>query len=237
MTYELLSFPGDKDLARSAAARWLETLTAAQSQKAPFVVALSGGRIARVFFSAVADAAKGKAQLFRPVHFFWADERCVPPDHPESNYRVAQELLFGALGIPQSQIHRIRGEDSPETAARMAEQELLGVAPNIGGVPVFDLIFLGMGEDGHVASLFPGERTSSAEKEPVYRSVRASKPPPERVTLSYSVIAAAREVWILASGAGKEDALRRSLEPDASTPLGRVIRSRMKTVILSDIRP
>ena len=233
--YELLTFGDDKQLAQTAATRWLERL-AALSGKNAFLVALSGGRIARTFFTATTILGNPKKSLFDLVHFFWGDERCVPPDDPESNYRIAQELLFTPLTIPASQIHRIRGEEIPESAAKSAEQDLLKTAAtNPGSIPVFDLVFLGMGEDGHVASLFPGDNPP-AGKEAVYRFVRGSKPPPNRITLSYSAISAARDVWVLASGAGKEDALRDSLKPDASTPLGCVLQRRERTLILTDIR-
>jgi len=232
--YKLKNFADDRQLAETAASKWLDCLAAAEAAK-PFLVALSGGRIARTFFSSAANIGKSKRDLFNPVHFFWADERCVPPTDAESNYRIAQELLFAPLGIPEAQIHRIRGEDPPHVAATKATDELVALAAkNPAGTPVLDLIFLGMGEDGHVASLFPGE--SPPGPEPVYRPVTASKPPPQRITLSYTAIAAAKEVWVLASGSGKEDALRSSLKPGATTPLGRVLEQRDRTLILSDIR-
>jgi 6-phosphogluconolactonase len=233
---ELITFGGDKELAETAAQQSLNCLAAADKSK-PFVVALSGGRIARTFFSSLATLGKSKRELFEPVHFFWADERCVPPGDPESNYRIARELMLVPLRIAESQVHRIRGEEPPQAAAGRAEEALLAVAPRDGGGwPVFDLIFLGMGEDGHVASLFPGEPVITAGREPVYRPVRASKPPPDRITVGYGVISAAKEVWVLASGAGKERALRESLRDIAVTPLGKVLQSRKSTRILSDIR-
>ena len=228
--YEFLSFPDDKQLAQAGAERWIERLEGER-----FLVALSGGRIARTFFSFAANIGKSKRDLFKPTHFFWADERCVPPTDSESNYRIAQELLFTPLGIPEGQVHRIRGEDQPEIAASKAAQELLALAKKSpAGTPLLDLILLGMGEDGHVASLFPG--ASPPRPEPVYRAVRASKPPPQRITMSYEVISAAKEVWVLASGSGKEEALRASLKSGATTPLGRVLEQREKTLILSDIK-
>ena len=101
---------------------------------------------------------------------------------------------------------------------------------------MLDLIFLGMGEDGHVASLFPGESESARTNPAVYRAIRNSpKPPPTRVTLGYPAIAAAREVWVLASGGGKEAALRESLKPDGQTPLSRVLQTHPKPKVFTDI--
>jgi len=201
-------------------------------------VAISGGRIAQGFFRAAARLAKERGQSLAHVHFFWADERCVPPDHAESNYRSAAELLFAPLGLPVQNIHRIRGEEEPGHAAREAENELCRLAPvNAAGQPVFDLILLGMGEDGHVASLFPGEAENTMNSSAVYRAVTASKPPPRRITLGYATIAAARAVWVLASGAGKEAALRESLSPTGQTPLARVLRGREQSRIFTDLAP
>jgi 6-phosphogluconolactonase len=242
--FELLSFSTGDDLAQAAATEWLRVLDQAQSAS-PYLVALSGGRITRNFFNAIANlvvpaAESNKNRPPEPlskVQFFWADERCVPPSDPECNFTIARQLLFDPLGIHDDQVHRIRGEDPPEAAAARAEADLRRTARALDsqGQPIFDLIFLGMGEDGHVASLFPGEPEDVVSRKSVYRAVTASKPPPRRVTLGYSTISAARQVWVLASGAGKEAALRGSLEPGAGTPLGRMIRSRNQTKIFTDI--
>ena len=110
------------------------------------------------------------------------------------------------------------------------------IAPmNTEGRPVLDLIVLGMGEDGHVASLFPGAPEEVVRCKSVYLPVVASKPPPQRITISLATIAAARQVWVLASGAGKEHALRESLSASGQTPLARVLQARDKTIIFADI--
>ncbi len=221
-------------LAQTAAERCLLLCSASSGQTK--LVALSGGRVAQDFFRAVARLAQERGQSLTHVHWFWADERCVPPDHADSNYRSAAELLLTLLGLPSQNIHRLRGEDEPEQAAREAEKELRQFAQSTtDGQPVLDLVLLGMGEDGHVASLFPGETEAVMESVAVYRAVTASKPPPRRLTLGYGAIAAAREVWVLASGAGKEAALRESLSPTGRTPLARVLRVRDQTRIFTDI--
>ena len=183
------------------------------------------------------DQGTVSVSLLSAVHFFWADERSVPPEDPESNYRIANELLFDPLAVSPGQIHRIRGEAPPETAALLASGELVRMVPRgPDGFPVLDLAFLGMGEDVHVASLFPGESLELLSSKDVYRSISsAPKPPPQRITLGYGPLAAAREVWVLVSGPGKESALRASLASTGATPLAKVIRSRAKTRVFTDL--
>ena len=153
----------------------------------------------------------------------------MPPTDPESNFKLANEFLFAPLKIPASQIHRIRGEDSPQVAVKIAEAELRRIVPadRKPAQPVLDLIFLGMGEDGHVASLFPDAPPEILNCTAPFLAIENSpKPPPRRISLSYAAIAAAKQVWVLVSGAGKEAALRESLRPGGQTPLARVVRSR-----------
>ena len=229
---ECLSFESPQALAAAVAARWLAELPRGQKQ----VAALSGGRIAREFCSAVASLVREEPAALDGVHFFWADERCVPPDDPESNFRLARELLFKPLAMPPDRIHRQRGEVPPAVAVAEANAQFLGWASrDAAGLPVLDWVFLGMGEDGHVASLFPGASEAVIEVPGPYLAVTGPKPPPSRITLSYGVIAAAREVWVLASGAGKEQALAESLA-GGETPLGRILRSRARTRVFTDIR-
>jgi 6-phosphogluconolactonase len=234
MAFELISFPGPAELAAAVAGRWLDQLAGRRESNAEYSTALSGGRIARDFFTEVAEQALKRRVSPAGVHFFWADERCVPPSDPESNYRVARELLFAPLKIPAEQIHRVRGEEDDAAAVREAVESICAAAPQEKGQPVLDMIFLGMGEDGHVASLFPGEPVEVISSPAVYRAVTAVKPPPRRITLGYGVLAAAREVWVLVSGGGKEQALRESLAAQGKTPLARVLRSRAQTKIFTD---
>lgn len=234
---ELISFGSDLELAQGVANAWLDEVAATRRSGQPHRVALSGGRITLKFFTAVIESAKARGVPLVGVDYFWADERCVPRDHPDSNFAATDKFFFQPLGIAEDKIHRIRGEEAPEFAAQEAEAEICRIAPlNADGQPVLDLIFLGMGEDGHVASLFPGEPEAAMSDKSVYRVVRSSpKPPPVRVTIGYAAIAAARNVWVLASGDGKEAALRESRKLDGQTPLARVLRAHPQPKIFTDI--
>ncbi len=199
--YELVTFADADELAQAAACDWLNELRHRPSDGTPYLVAVSGGRIARLFFSRMAELATASRMAWDSVHFFWADERCVLPSDRESNYWLAQEYLLRPLGIPERQVHRLCGELVVELASVEAEQTLKRLAPETAsGMPVLDLIFLGMGEDGHVASLFPGEPQEAMASRAVFRPVRGPKPPARRITMGYPVLAAARQVWVLASG-------------------------------------
>jgi 6-phosphogluconolactonase len=236
--FELISFANAGELASRAASAWLDEIESANRSGKSHCVALSGGRITQKFFASTVEQAKMRAISFSCVHFFWADERCVPPTDPESNFKLADGLLFAPLKISGSQMHRIHGELSPVAAAVQAVSEISHLTPqNSEGRPVLDLIFLGMGEDGHVASLFPNATAEIADCTTPFLAVENSpKPPPNRITLSYLTIAAAKQVLVLASGAGKEAALRDSLNFSGKTPLARVIQSRSNTTIFSDFR-
>lgn len=241
---ELISCATADELARAAAVAWLDEIESANRAGKAHCVALSGGRITQKFYAATVEQAGlrkigegGTPSLPANVHFFWADERCVLPTDSESNFKLANELLFAPLKIPAKQIHRIRGEDSPQAAAKSAEAEFRRVAGRDAGAPVLDLIFLGVGEDGHVASLFPDAPLQKLESPVSFLAIENSpKPPPRRVSMSYATIAAANQVWVLVSGTGKEMALRESLSPGGRTPLARVLQLRSRTRIFCDIR-
>jgi 6-phosphogluconolactonase len=234
---KVISVPNDVALANIAAHEWIQQLATRPADSGNYCVALSGGRIAKTFSSAVANLAQARKLDLKSVHFFWGDERCVPPTDAESNFAIAQQLIFTPLAVPETQIHRIRGEDDPPSAAKAAEADLRRFASASPDTqPVFDIVFLGLGEDGHTASLFPGEPAKLVNDTAVYRPVTGPKPPPRRITLGYQTIAAARQVWVLASGAGKEKALQDSLKADGKTSLGRVLKLRSQTKIYTDIQ-
>ncbi len=231
--YQAFSFASPDALAEGAAADWLKLICASSRRQ---IVAFSGGRIAKTFFEAAARMARAQKVSFDQIEFFWADERCVSADSDDSNFKLAKVHLLDPVGVSPNRIHPLAGAGDGVEMSRRRSEELKRIAPlNEAAVPVFDLVFLGMGEDGHVASLFPEESEADRNRPDIYRPVIAVKPPPQRITLGYPVLAAAREVWVLASGAGKAVALAESLEPAGDTPLARVIKSRSLTRIFSDI--
>jgi len=231
------SFSNDDALATAVAAAWLDAIAAAQAEGRNFTVALSGGRVMQKFFAAAAAQAVQRRMDFTRVRFFWADERCVPPDDPASNFHLANATLLLPAAVPNENIHRLRGELAPASAAQAATVELRqACAAAAGELPVLDLVLLGMGEDGHVASLFPHDAQTEADATSVFVPVYdAPKPPPNRISLGHGPLAAARAVWVLASGPGKQAALRQSLAAAGRTPLARVIQRRAKVTIFTDI--
>ena len=214
--FELIRFGGPDSLAQTVAADWLKSLRLKAGGSAPYCVALSGGRIASRLFAAAASLAKTDG-IPGSVHFFWGDERCVPPDSPESNFGLARKDLFLPLGIPDRQVHRLRGEAPPEPAAAEGETELRALAPSVpGGQPVLDLVFLGMGEDGHVASLLPGDPDLAAAMDPEAPELTVSapaglgQPPLARVSLTLSALLQARAIFLLIAGEAKREVIARA---------------------------
>ena len=192
-------------------------------------MALSGGRTAAGLYRQCVACSRESEVSWAGVDFFWADERCVPPDDLRSNFGEAQRGLLVPLGVVPERVHRVRGEREPETAAAEAEATLRRVTLQRGSEGVLDLVVLGMGEDGHVASLFPSGVGQGMGVGRLYTAVGSPKPPPRRVTLTYEALAAARDVWVLISGAGKAQVLERALSGDDSLPLGKVLAARSRT--------
>lgn len=225
---EVLKFVSPEALALAAACAWLDEL-AVPERKQLYSVALSGGRITRAFLNNVVDQSLKRHASWEGVHFFWADERCVPPTDAESNFLLANDLLFKPLGIPVGQIHRVPGELPPDEGADFASRELHKHVPD----GKLNLAFLGVGEDGHVASLFPGACLPSHP--PSFYPVIGPKPPPQRITLSYEMLFITEKVWVLASGAGKELVVQASLNGNDALPLGKVLKGRLHSKVFTDI--
>ena len=196
------------ELARGAAG--LLSVRAAEfiARTGRFSVALSGGSTPRAVYSLLAEPEFRDRIDWPRVHLFWGDERCVPPNHPDSNFRMVQEALLAKIAIPPENIHRMMGEREPAEAAAAYEQELKTFfTAGDGDWPRFDLIFLGLGEDGHTASLFPGTVALDATKHWI-TAVHVEKLQSYRLTLTLPVIRSAAQVVFLVSGASKTKIVR-----------------------------
>jgi 6-phosphogluconolactonase len=171
-------------------------------------VALSGGSTPKTLFQLL--AAAGLGDEWQRIELWWGDERCVPPDHPDSNYGMTKKYLVDPLHLDELRVHRITAEGPPEAAAIAYEAELTAA---LGTPPVLDLVFLGMGPDGHTASLFPGSPGLAETKRFVIAN-RVDSPLTKgkatRVTLTFPAINAARHVRFLVAGADKAAALARA---------------------------
>jgi 6-phosphogluconolactonase len=177
------------------------------SSSGRFTLALAGGSTPRAAYSRLATRDSGLELDWRRVHVLWGDERCVPPDDPRSNYRMAKEALLDRVPIPPDQIHRIKGEDDPERAAAEYERELRALLGDDG----LDLALLGMGEDGHTASLFPGQ-AAVHERARWVMAVPAPDGKLWRVTLTPALLNRSSNVTFVVSGASKAARLQQVLE-------------------------
>lgn len=205
-------------VAAVAAERLAEAAQGAIAERGRFTVALSGGSTPRALFELLAEPAWLDRLSWEQFHVYWVDERCVPPSDPQSNYGVAQDLLLSKVPIPAAQVYRMRGEDDPESAARAYEaivRETLPASPD--GWPRLDLILLGIGPDGHTASLFPGS-PYLGERERAVVAPYVEKLRMSRVTLTPPVLNAGRAVIFLAAGADKAGPLKGVLEQPDGPP-------------------
>jgi 6-phosphogluconolactonase len=212
------------DVARATADRFVAAAVDAIEERGIFRVALSGGGTPKQVYPLLLEPARRDAVEWASVEFFWGDERAVPPDHPESNFGVAYGMLLSQLsGVRPERIHRMPAEAHDLEAAALSYESELRLAFGARGdaPPVFDLIWLGMGPDGHTASLFPGSAALDEEE----RWVVANWAPAQqtwRMTLTFPVLRAAREALFVVTGADKADALDAVRAGSPDLPAARV---------------
>jgi 6-phosphogluconolactonase len=199
-----------QELPVTAAAEVLSQARAAVQASGTFTLVLAGGSTPRLLYSLLADKPSFRAEMpWEKTHFFWGDERHVPPDHPDSNYRMAHEAMLSKVPVPPANVHRIRSENPDAAVAaddyehelrqffHLAERQL----------PRFDLVLLGMGTDGHTASLFPGTK-ALVEKKRLVSANWVEKLNTWRITLTAPVLSHAACVAFLVSGPDKAEPLR-----------------------------
>lgn len=233
---ELRVFAGAEDLALAAAAEFLARARRAVAQRGRFIVAVAGGSTPNRFYALLAGRRRrGTGRIpWAKIHVFWGDERMVPPGHPESNFRAVNDALLVQVPIPQGNVHRIRTEGrSPAGAAALYEQEVRTFFRlPAGRLPRFDLVVLGLGADGHTASLFPGSEALAEDSRLVVAPLVA-KLGTHRITVTLPVLNNARTIMFLVSGAQKSDALARALHGGGGSDSlpARLVRPRDGTLI------
>lgn len=210
MTSKIKSFATPQDVANAFAERLIELLNQAKDAGTTATVCLSGGSTPKLLFKTL---AKDHADIdWSPLHFFWGDERCVPADSDESNYGEADRLFLRDANIPAENIHAVNTSLAPASAADDYQRQIEAVvAKDSAGKPVFDLMVLGMGDDGHTASIFPHQMELLAS-EHVCEVATHPDSGQKRVTVTGPVISASKEICFLVTGANKADVLSQILK-------------------------
>jgi 6-phosphogluconolactonase len=206
--------PTADTLSVSAAQEFARIAATAVESRGMCAVALAGGSTPRGLYRALAQTESLRAGVpWDRIQFFWGDERHVPPDSPESNYRMAFESLLSAVPVPPAQIHRVRAEEADAAAvARAYEDEVKAAVAPAANTPAFDLILLGLGPDGHTASLFPGTSALAARDRLVVENW-VDRLGVYRITMTLRLLNAARIVMFVVSGEDKASIVRRVLRP------------------------
>ncbi len=209
--------PDADRLARAVAEALVARLAAAQALRDTASVVLTGGTIGIAVLERVAGLAEEPVREtvdWSAVDVWWGDERFVPADDDERNEKAARRALLDVVGVDPARVHAMPPSDGgfaePEEAAAWYAGQLAAAAGDAGPVPAFDVLLLGMGPEGHVASIFPDSPAADDER-PVFAVRDCPKPPPTRVSLGFGAIAAAQEVWIVVAGEGKAEAVARAL--------------------------
>ncbi len=200
-------FKDPEELSRAAAEKFVELAARSIRERGQFLVALNGGGTPKRLFQLLAADFSDRMD-WATTHVFWGDERCVPPDDPESSYGMAKTILLDRVRVPEENLHRIHSDLGPAEASNDYALTLKRYASPPLDWPRFDLVLLGMGEDGHTASLFPGSPLDVTEPViPVTANYQGR--PARRVTLTPPVFNSAREILFLVTGAGKAVTLAR----------------------------
>lgn len=204
-------YPDIDTLSQQAAQYVVRIASESIAARGRFTIALSGGTTPRKLYSLLGTEPYSSQIDWKLVDIFWGDERCVPPDNPDSNYLMAQEALLSKIPVPALQVHRMPADQPDRDAA--SQEYTIEMQRTFGsnGIPAFDLIQLGMGPEGHTASLFP-HQPSLHEKQRLVMPVSVPKPPPDRLTFTPPLLNAARNILFLVTGSDKAEALHSVLE-------------------------
>ncbi|OEL31232.1 putative 6-phosphogluconolactonase 4, chloroplastic [Dichanthelium oligosanthes] len=220
---KLIIFDAEEDLAESLAKRTAELSARFAAERGAFTVVLSGGSLVKALRK-LAEPPYLEAVDWSKWHVFWVDERVVPKDHADSNYKLASDGFLSKVPIPAGQVYAINDSLSAEGAAEDYEARLRQLVKNgmiamspVTGFPKFDLMLMGMGPDGHVASLFPGHPVVNENQKWVTFVKDSPKPPPERITFTFPVINSSAYIALVVTGAGKAGAVHKALSEGQNT--------------------
>jgi len=216
MIRRVIVLPEANDVAQTAAARLLIAISDALTVRDRADIVLTGGTVGIATLAAVAESPLRRTVNWTSVHVWWGDERFVAAGDPERNEGQAQQALLQYLPLPEENIHRMGNADTFLSAEEAAASYLDEIADN--GNPQWDVLMLGLGPDGHVASLFPGHPGFTDSYANVLAVHDSPKPPPTRVSLGIGAIGRARQVWVVAAGEGKAEAVRDCLSGNESYP-------------------
>jgi 6-phosphogluconolactonase len=217
--------PDADAVAKTTAARLLLAVLDAQAVRTPVHVALTGGTVGTKTLSEIARSELVGVVDWTGVHLWWGDERFVPRDDDDRNEKQARAALVDALPIPAENVHALPASDEVadlDAAVTLARAELSSQAHDGGSWPVFDVTLLGVGPDGHVASLFPGKPSLQVLDVGAVGETDSPKPPPVRVSLTLPVLNASRQVWFVVAGADKRDAVEEVLRGGSDLPAAQV---------------
>jgi 6-phosphogluconolactonase len=219
MNKQVKIYQTSDDLAETLAKEFSLMVSGTATGKAPFMVALSGGNTPKQLFNILGDSYSD-AINWNNIHFFWVDERCVSPTDPDSNFRMTNEALLKKIKIPVNNVHRIQGESDPDAEAFRYSGEISNIVPVRNGIPCFDLTLLGIGEDGHTASIFPGNndlfdtvKICSVALHPVTGQ--------KRITLTGKVINNSSRIIFMVTGRNKASVTRKIIageDPEKQFP-------------------
>lgn len=210
---QIAIYPDIDTISRQAAGYVVRLAQEAIVTRGRFTFALSGGTTPGKLYGLLTSEPYRSQIDWSQVHIFWSDERCVPPEDPESNFHLAQQVMLSHLSLRPEQIHRVPADAPDRNAASQAYAAEMQRVFGTNDVPSFDLIQLGMGPEAHTASLFP-HQPSLHEQQRLVIPVSVPKPPPDRLTFTPPLLNAARNVLFLVTGAEKADALQAVLEGD-----------------------
>lgn len=233
--------PTADHLARAAGLRLLLTLVDGQSVHRPVHVALTGGGMGTAMLAALRDEPLLEAVDWTGVHVWWGDERFLPAGHPERNETQARAALLDALPLPTANVHAVPGPDRAPNVEAAAQAYAAELATFGEDGPDFAVVVLGVGPDGHVASLFPGKAAVAVADRLCVAELDSPKPPTQRVSLTLPALQRAQQVWLVVSGAGKAPAVAAGLAggaspevPDSPAPAG-LVAGRELTLWLVDV--